>query len=294
MHEESASGERGALEDAHYWRHGALPGIDLLRARYVTHRFTRHAHDGYVVAVVFLGVEAFHYRGELHRAGPGQVIILNPDQDHTGQAGDPDGWAYRVLYPPVDVMTEIAADLSMPTGTPYFADAVVPDPHAVRLLIAAHQAAEQADSLVTSTLTRTAFGHLLRRHASPPPARRVPSAGQSSVRLAREILHERLADPPALEDLAAAVQARPFPLLRAFKQATGLPPHAYLNTVRVRRARQLLDAGVPPAQVAADVGFTDQAHLTRHFKRVVGVTPGAYQRARLGVIRQPSSRRESG
>jgi len=278
MHERPA----GVREDAHYWRHGALPGVDLLRARYVTHRFTRHAHDGYVVAVVSYGVEAFHYRGEVHRAGPGEVIIINPDQDHTGQAGSPDGWAYRVLYPPVDVLAGIAAELSMPPGTPYFADPVVPDPHAVRLLLAAHRAAERSDNLVTSTLTRTAFGHLLRRHASPPPARRTPAAGQSAVRLAREILHERLTDPPALEDLAAAVRTRPFPLLRAFKQATGLPPHAYLNTVRVRRARQLLDAGTPPARVAAEVGFTDQAHLTRHFKRVVGVTPGAYQRARLG------------
>jgi AraC-like DNA-binding protein len=86
-------------------------------------------------------------------------------------------------------------------------------------------------------------------------------------------------DPPALDDLAEAVRTRPFSLLRAFKEATGLPPHAYLTTVRVRRARELLDLGMPPARVAAEVGFTDQAHLTRHFKRAVGVTPGAYRLA---------------
>jgi len=271
-----------AREDAHYWRHGALPDVDLLRARYVTHRFARHAHDGYVVGVVSYGVEAFHYRGALHRSGPGQVIVINPDHDHTGQAGTPDGWAYRVLYPAVAVLRDIAAELAMPPGTPYFAEAVYTDPPLVRALLTAHHAAERADDLAASTLARTAFGQLLRRHASPPPARAVPAAGGTAVRLAREILHERLADPPSLEDLAAAVGARPFPLLRAFKQATGLPPHAWLNTMRVRRARRLLDAGVPPARVAAEVGFTDQAHLTRHFKRVVGVTPGAYQRARVG------------
>ena len=72
-----------------------------------------------------------------------------------------------------------------------------------------------------------------------------------------------------------------FALLRAFRAATGLPPHAYLNQVRVRRARLLLDDGVPAADVAGQVGFADQAHLTRHFKRVVGVPPAAYQRERL-------------
>ena len=63
---------------------------------------------------------------------------------------------------------------------------------------------------------------------------------------------------------------------RAFRAAYGLPPHAYLTNLRVQRARELLDAGLRPAEVAAHVGFTDQAHLTRHFKRVVGVPPGAY------------------
>ncbi|MEV4189139.1 AraC family transcriptional regulator, partial [Streptosporangium canum] len=106
-----------------------------------------------------------------------------------------------------------------------------------------------------------------------------PVREDRAVRRAREILHERLVDPPTLEDLARAVQAKPFTLIRAFKAATGLPPHAYLNTLRVRRARGLLDSGTPAAQVATDVGFTDQAHLSRHFKRIVGVPPGAYQRA---------------
>jgi AraC-like DNA-binding protein len=72
----------------------------------------------------------------------------------------------------------------------------------------------------------------------------------------------------------------PFALLRAFRGETGLPPHAYLNQLRVRLARRLLDRGVAPAEVAAEVGFADQAHLTRHFKRVMGVPPGAYQRER--------------
>jgi AraC-like DNA-binding protein len=72
----------------------------------------------------------------------------------------------------------------------------------------------------------------------------------------------------------------PFALLRAFRDDTGLPPHAYLNQLRVRLARRLLDRGLAPALVAAEAGFAGQAHLTRHFKRVVGVPPGAYQRER--------------
>ncbi len=90
------------------------------------------------------------------------------------------------------------------------------------------------------------------------------------------MLHADLAAPPSLPGLAAAVGMGPHALLRAFRAAYGLPPHAYLIDVRVRRARALLDHGMRPAAVAAEVGFTDQAHLTRHFKRAIGVPPGAY------------------
>jgi AraC-like DNA-binding protein len=105
------------------------------------------------------------------------------------------------------------------------------------------------------------------------------------VRTVRDLLIDRLADPPSLDDLALATGMSPFTLLRAFRGETGLPPHAYLNQVRVRLARRLLDGGMAPAEVAAEVGFADQAHLTRHFKRIMGVPPRAYQREREPAAR---------
>uniref|UniRef100_UPI000B1FC9F0 helix-turn-helix domain-containing protein n=1 Tax=Streptomyces torulosus TaxID=68276 RepID=UPI000B1FC9F0 len=99
---------------------------------------------------------------------------------------------------------------------------------------------------------------------------------------ARAVLLERMADPPTLERLAADLGTSPFALLRAFRTAYGMPPHSWLTDARVRRARALLDAGTAPAEAAVAVGFTDQPHLNRHFSRIVGVPPGAYQRERRG------------
>ncbi|TMR88210.1 AraC family transcriptional regulator [Nonomuraea basaltis] len=256
-----------------------MPGTDLLRARYVTHRFSRHVHDGYAIGLIVTGVEEFAYKGVTHRAAAGELVLVNPDAVHTGQAGAPDGWSYRMLYPSIDALAGIAAELGAPRGTPHFPEQVVRDDEVAALLGRAHLAAERGDALAASTLSRTLFARLLARHATPRPALVLPGESRGAVREAVDLLHESLVDPPTLDDLAGAVGARPFALLRAFKAATGLPPHAYLTSLRVRRARHLLDAGMRPAQVAAEVGFTDQAHLTRHFRRIVGVPPAAYQRA---------------
>jgi AraC-like DNA-binding protein len=266
-------------EQARFWRHPAVPETDLLKARYVTHRFSRHVHDGYAIGLIIAGVEEFDYRGTSHRARAGELVLVNPESVHTGQAGTPGGWAYRMLYPSIDALAAIAADLGAPRGTPHFPRQVVRDDDLAVLLGRAHLAAERGDALAASTLSRTMFARLLARQATPRPATPPPGEGPRAVMEALDLLHGRLVDPPTLEDLAAAVGARPFPLLRAFKQATGLPPHAYLTSLRVSRARRLLESGMRPARVAAEVGFTDQAHLTRHFRRIVGVPPAAYQRA---------------
>ncbi len=270
-------------EVARYWQHPGLPGVDLLRARFVRQRYSRHTHETYVIALIDRGVEEFDHQGATLRAGPGEIILVNPDTVHTGHAGVPEGWAYRVLYPAAEVVASAATELGTRRGTPFFPQPVVSDPVSRRVLAAAHRAAEGSDQLAASSLLYGAVAALLRRHAEHASERLPRRAPHRAVRMAREILDCRFADPPRLAALASAVGVSPYSLVRAFRAETGLPPHAYLNQHRVRRARELLGLGVPPADAAAHVGFADQAHLTRHFKRIVGVPPAAYQRGRKNV-----------
>jgi AraC-like DNA-binding protein len=272
-----------ASEVARYWQHAAVEGVDLLRARYVTHRYGRHSHETYTFGLIEAGVEEFEYGSSMQRAGPGAVALLDPDIVHTGQAATDWGWSYRVLYPQVSVVTEVAAELGWRAGTPSFPQTVLYDPATAALLRSAHRAAEWGDRLASSTLLTTALAQLLSAHAAagpasgPGPVKKAPDA----VGAVRDLLADRLVDAPTLAELATLTGLSQFAVLRAFRAATGLPPHAYLNQLRVRRARRLLDDGLPAAEVAAETGFADQAHLTRHFKRVVGVPPAAYQRERL-------------
>jgi len=99
------------------------------------------------------------------------------------------------------------------------------------------------------------------------------------VRRAIELLRERLGDEVTLDALADHANIDKFHLCRAFRTQVGLPPHAYLTRLRIMRAKELLAAGVRPSDIAPRVGLYDQSQLNRHFRRIVGTTPGAYARA---------------
>jgi AraC-like DNA-binding protein len=270
-------------ELARHWRYAELPGVDLLRARYIRKRFVRHTHENFVIAAIADGVEVFHHRGAGQYAGAGALALFNPATPHTGQAGVPEGWRYGAVYPSPEVVGEIAAETTFIRGTPGFVSPVLDDPYTVRLVHQVLRAADDGNALAADTLLRVAVTRLLRLNGGPLPQREVRTAGARIAARARAVLEERLAEPPSLERLASDLGTSPFALLRAFRDAYGLPPHAWLTDARVRRALRLLDAGSTPAEAAVAVGFTDQPHLNRHFTRIVGVPPGAYRRERKNV-----------
>ncbi len=268
------------VERARYWRFSGLPDTELLTARFVTTSFTRHTHPTYTIGMITGGIEEYSHPGGRSRVGPGGLAVVGPGEVHTGHAGIPEGWGYRVFYPAREVVEGVGRELGM-RGTPGFRESGIDAPEVSRVLVAAHMAAERGERLTSSALLRRGLAMLLRSHGREPVGNVVEPTARPEVELARELLTGALTDPPSLEELAARVGLGPFALNRAFRSRYGLPPHAYLNQLRVDRARTLLAAGRPVGEVASEVGFADQPHLTRHFRRHLGVPPGAYQRALL-------------
>ncbi|WP_432151655.1 AraC family transcriptional regulator [Streptomyces sp. bgisy029] len=279
------AGADRATEWARHWTYAELPDLDLLRARYVRHTFPRHSHEGYVFGAVTGGVEDVGLPGGTVHAIPGTVVMINPEVPHTARPGQPEGWAYDTLYPSAQVINDIAAEVTPLRGTVGFVETRVTDPYAARLITQVHRAAEEGNALAADSLLRVLVARLLTRHGSSLPGATPRAGGARDAERARRALEGRMDAPPTLEALAAELGTSPFALLRAFKKEYGMPPHTWLTDARVRRARRMLDAGIAPAEAAAAVGFTDQPHLNRHFTRIVGVPPGAYQRER-GIYRR--------
>jgi AraC-like DNA-binding protein len=269
-------------EEAKFWRAAEFDNLELLRATYITHSFDRHIHEGYAIGVIQNGAETFYYRGSMRIASAGRIVALNPGEIHTGTAVTEAGWTYRMLYPRVELLQDIAEDvMGRAWGTPYFPDPVMVDDYlAIRLRDLNHVLEHSTSSLERESWLSSTLGELILRHAARAPFLAKTRDERWAAQKARAYLREHYAENVSLKTLAAAAKLSPFHLVRLFRDEFGLPPHAYLTHVRVERAKTLLSQGWTIADVALAVGFTDQSHLTRRFKRIVGVSPGQYQRSR--------------
>ncbi len=139
--------------------------------------------------------------------------------------------------------------------------------------------------LATSSLLTVIGVRLLRLAAAGPGRDRKEPASSAGLAAAIrhrcvELMEDRLDENVSLADLAGEFRLSPFHFARLFKEATGFPPHEYQLQLRVRRAQQLLMQSPrrTVAEIACELGFADESHLRRHFKRIVGMTPGQFRR----------------
>lgn len=254
--------------------------LDCLTATFRTYRYVPHTHDTFVIGSVIAGCETWTVRGVRGYAGPGDFVFVNPGEVHDG-APHGGGYCYRMSYPSVDLLQQIAAELGEKEATdiPYFPETVVRDPAGVSLFVAAHATMDdQGDIQEGEELLYRAYAHCLTHHARLTPQ---AVTGREADRVARlgRLIGECYADDLSLSRLAAEAGLPRHRLIRAFRRETGLTPHAFLVDRRVIAAQGELRRGATPAEAAAATGFCDQAHLTRAFKARIGITPGAYRAA---------------
>ncbi|GAA2063645.1 AraC family transcriptional regulator [Streptomyces albiaxialis] len=268
-------------EHARLWTAAGNARVELLAARFERFAFDRHSHEQLSVGVIEQGAEGLHMAGGTVVVPAGELVVLNPGQVHTGFAAEESGWRYRMFYFDTGMVEELAR-AHLGAGSVWFPDTAVRDSGLFERLRRVHREQERAgDPLTAESLLLDGLGAVLRRHARTGRVRR-PVAGRAvgdrtprALDRARQVLHDRWTEPVTVAELSAASGLPRASLIAAFRQAYGLPPHAYLLRLRANRARRLLLAGRRPVDVAAVTGFADQAHLTRVCKRYFGVTPGA-------------------
>jgi len=264
-------------EWSRYYHAPQLHNLDVLHARFIEHRYARHSHDYFVIALVERGAVSYWYRGAQRVATAGQVFIVNPDEPHTGEAATPGGYVYRVLYPRAAYLAKVAADVGLAKGALFCKEPPLQDRALTRLLSSFHKHfAEKAPAAGYESLLLQVLARLTTKHCYPQGSPRPIGWERPAIRTACDYIQAHFAENVSLSKLAKLVCLSPYYFARAFENEIGLPPHAYLETVRIRKAREFLDLGQSVVSTALSVGYVDQSHLTHRFKRFLGITPGQY------------------
>lgn len=252
----------------------------MLQARFVTHSFSRHTHDGFAVGCIEDGAMRFRYLGETVVAPKGQVNLVVPGEAHDGHGATEEGWAYRMFYMKPEALLEAARALMPKPSLPNFRTGVINDPQLADCVCRTHRLLESPDisALEKETRLHWLLTHWISRHADERGALREPGREHRAVCRARDILQAQYGEDISLTELGRMAGLSPFHLARVFEKQIGITPHAYLTQVRVERARELLAGPDRVADIAAECGLSDQAHLTRLFKRQTGITPGRYRK----------------
>ncbi|MFD4989086.1 AraC family transcriptional regulator [Streptomyces sp. NPDC058374] len=263
-----------ARQQVYAWR-PRVPGVaEVFHARFTEHAYPMHVHDVWTLLIVDDGAVRYDLDRHPHGTPADTVSLLPPQVPHNGSPATAHGFRKRVIY--LDESQLGGELIGAAVDRPDLVDARLRR-RVGRLHTALAAPGDELEAESRLALIR----ERLHTHLRPRLTDRAPAPDHGVARRLRELLDARLLQGLPLGEAAALLHAHPAHLVRAFSGAFGIAPHQYLTTLRVDRARRLLLDGVPPGEVAASAGFYDQSHLNRHFKRLVGTTPGHF--ARTGV-----------
>lgn len=254
------------------WTSSVAGVREVFHAHFVEHAYPPHAHSTWTLFIVDEGAIRYDVAGRRNHAEPGIVSLLPPYVVHDGRPTSARGYRKRVIYLDADVLGEdlIGAAVDRPRVGGAALRRRVSDLHHALLCADDPLEAETRLAFVAERL-RLALGQ------QGPPLLERSRADDVAAQLL-DILDGTLTEPLTLSAAAARIGVSPSQAARAFGRTFGIAPHAYVLTRRLELARERIVSGASLADAAAASGFYDQAHLTRRFKRHLGLTPGRFAR----------------
>ncbi|MGF1754204.1 AraC family transcriptional regulator [Vibrio makurazakiensis] len=253
-----------------------LPQIEIRVANKSNACYDAHSHDEFSFGIIESGCAAYTNLGSNHAIGKGDIVTINPADVHScnPESGE---WSYKMLFVDSLWLGDIQQQVLGRKDSDYYAFQYDFERHPkIRRYFQ-----ELYQSLMNGSTSLAAEYHLYRfiEHSFQ---RDVMSSSKVSRNLPnlikiREKLLDNVANNLTMTELSDEIGVSQYHLIRSFKQYYGLSPHAYLLDERIKRAKQMLKKGSTIVDTSQSLGFSDQAHFQRNFKKRMAVTPRVYQ-----------------
>ncbi|MGF1909330.1 AraC family transcriptional regulator [Vibrio kasasachensis] len=258
-----------------------LPWVELRIANQSAACYESHSHDEFSFGIIDHGVADYRNRKQTHRIEKGDIVTINPADVHSCNpdlsSDQTDAWSYRMLFVDTLKMGEIQSEILPRQNLDYLPFLADFDRGQVLKLrfVTLFNALQMGESTLE---TEVSFYDFVESSFAKVPSKNSDRMDQTpNLFRVRERLLDEVDSQHQLDELAQEAGISRYQLIRSFKSQFGLPPHAYLMDARIKRSKQLLKRGQTISDIALQLGFSDQAHFQRQFKRKLAVTPKFYQ-----------------
>lgn len=252
--------------------------LEACRFQGMAQPFPNHFHDYYVLGLIEAGSRRLFCKNRDYIIGPETILLFQPGESHGCAQSGKEPLDYRSLHIPEETMRDLTEEITGARTLPGFSDCVLRCGEAAGYLRSVHEMAmEESREFEKEEALLLLVSLLLERFGKGGAVRepeRLEGVGTVCAYMDAHFC-ERL----TLEQLCQVGGCSKSSLLRAFAKEKGVTPYRYLQAVRVGRAKEMLERGVPPAEAALRAGFADQSHFTRFFTQFIGLPPAAYGRA---------------
>ena len=263
-----------------FWRDASLPFIEARSVRDGRKvYYAKHSHETFSIGVIDEGSTDYINGTSRERVGADTIVVMNPGDAHACNPIGDHPWSYRMLYIDRSWLGKLQHEWGFSANRDFrpFAATMSASPALLAGFNRFHGilTAGASGQLRRECAAVTFFGQV---QSSLDPAPVVEREANRKLERAAEFISDNCRGALKLEDVCNAADLSPSYLIRAFKKRYGMTPHAYLLNRRIQLARGLLKSGNAIADVALEVGFSDQAHFQRIFKQFLAATPGQYRR----------------
>lgn len=252
--------------------------IEAYQLSGIVQKFPNHFHDFYVIGFIEGGKRQLWCKGQEYTLRSGDLILFNPRDNHYCSPIGGEMLDYRALNICPEVMLKVAKEITGKDYVPCFTQNVVYQSEA------AISVGEVYDAILADAhrlQKEEAFFYLMEQvlqdYAAPFESLE-PTEPDEQIKKLCAYMEQHYADNITLDTLLSMISFGKTYLLRSFTRQLGVSPYRYLQTIRIERAKKLLEQGVEPIEAADRTGFADQSHFTNFFKSFIGLTPKQYQR----------------
>lgn len=250
--------------------------IEAYHFQGIMQKFPNHFHEYYVIGFIENGRRYLSCKNKEYTIESGDLLLFNPGDNHTCEQIDGKELDYRCINIQPEIISKAVFEITGRDYLPYFTAQVVFHSELVSLLKELHLMILQEEK---DYRKEELFFFLLEQLIEEYTEQEIPSPRSEQSTEAKaicEFLEKNYMKNITLDDLSNLTGLSKYYLLRSFTKQKGISPYSYLETIRIDKAKKLLEQGVLPIDVALQTGFADQSHFSNFFKKFIGLTPKQY------------------